>query len=199
MVGRKVAVRTVVMGWVLATIAGIAALAAYAGRPGDVGRAPDTWPSEAPFAHSTSRATLVVALHPGCACSKATVAQLARLAARDAERLDIVALTATYPEFPADDDVLRAALAAVPGVRRVSDPRARIAARFGALTSGHAVLFDASGRVRFTGGLTSSRGHEGDSAGLDFVRAYLEGPQPATAAVTAPVFGCALAHHEAAS
>ena len=168
-------------------------MAVYANRSGDVGQPPDLWPSDAPFAHSTTRPTLVVALHPGCACSKATLGQLERLTGSHARALDVVALTAVYPEMPADQDVLNATLARIPGVQRVADPRAAIAGRFGALTSGHALLYDAAGRLQFSGGLTRARGHAGDSAGLDFVRGWLDHQRP-RARAAAPVFGCALGH-----
>jgi hypothetical protein len=198
MVGRMTGVRTVAVFWGLATIAGIAGLTAYANRPGEIGEPPRTWPSDAPFARSATQPTLVVALHPGCGCSKATLAQLERLAGSHPHAVDIVALMARYTEFPADQDVLTTKLSSLADVRRIADDHAALATRFGALTSGHVLLYDTSGRLRFSGGLTSSRGHEGDSAGLDYLRRWLDG-QPPAGQSAAPVFGCALAHHPAAA
>ncbi|MFT4540413.1 MAG: hypothetical protein ACI835_002864 [Planctomycetota bacterium] len=59
---------------------------------------------------------------------------------------------------------------------------------FGAFTSGHALLYAASGELTFSGGITVSRGHEGDNPGrsaiadqvLQGTRGYVRGP----------VFGC---------
>ena len=63
------------------------------------------------------------------------------------------------------------------------------AARFGAKTSGQALLYAADGRLLFHGGLTPSRGHEGDNEGLRRVTAILDGK---AARDESPVFGCSL-------
>jgi hypothetical protein len=62
--------------------------------------------------------------------------------------------------------------------------------RFGAAASGHVVAYDAAGRLRFHGGVTASRGHEGDNAGADALVAILRGGKPAI--TSAPTFGCAI-------
>lgn len=183
----------VVAGWLAATTAGLAGLTVYANRPGDSGNAAAIWPADVALSRARDRATLVVALHPGCACSQATLEQIDRLAGSNPGAVRIVVLIADYPEFPASQDVLGSKLAGLRGVRRIVDPQAALARRFGAVTSGHALLYDVEGRLRFSGGLTRARGHAGDSAGLDFLRAWLEHRRPQGLA-RAPVFGCALAH-----
>ena len=76
---------------------------------------------------------------------------------------------------------------AVAGAATVGDPRAAEAGRFGVATSGHALLFDRDGRLLFSGGITPSRGHEGDNFGASAILARLDGrPAPAES----PVFGC---------
>ena len=62
----------------------------------------------------------------------------------------------------------------IPGVDRVPDPGGAIAARFHLATSGHTVLYDAAGELRFSGGITAARGHEGDNAGRAAVLAQIE-------------------------
>jgi hypothetical protein len=193
MEGPGVRVWFVVAGWLAATAAGLAGLTVYANRPGSSGNAAAVWPADVLLPRARERATLVVALQPGCACSQATLEQLDRLAGSNPGAVQIVALIATYPEFPASQDVLGSKLASLHDVRRVIDPQAALARRFGAVTSGHALLYDVEGHLRFSGGLTRARGHAGDSAGLDFLRAWLEHRRPATGA-SAPIFGCALAH-----
>ncbi len=82
------------------------------------------------------------------------------------------------------------AASAIPGVRVYADEAGVEAARFGAATSGHAVLYDSTGTLAFSGGITVSRGHEGDNPGRDAVTSLLtrgRGGQPRT-----PVFGCPL-------
>jgi hypothetical protein len=67
------------------------------------------------------------------------------------------------------------------------------AKRFGARTSGEVLLYSAVGRLLFFGGITGSRGHEGDNYGLTSLASFLTAT-PSESAVTAgsPVFGCAL-------
>jgi hypothetical protein len=64
------------------------------------------------------------------------------------------------------------------------------ARRFGAATSGQALLYDAAGRLVFSGGITPARGHSGDSAGRDAIIRWVErGTAPQKSAF---VFGCSL-------
>ena len=91
---------------------------------------------------------------------------------------------------PADwgrTDLWRSA-AAIPGVRVSSDPDGVEAARFGAMTSGHAVVYDPNGRRVFSGGITGSRGHAGENAGRTAILTLVNGENPAKADL--PVFGC---------
>jgi hypothetical protein len=62
--------------------------------------------------------------------------------------------------------------------------------RFRTETSGHALLYDAGGRLLFSGGITVARGHAGDNAGLGAIEALVAG-EPAARRRTL-VFGCAL-------
>jgi hypothetical protein len=61
----------------------------------------------------------------------------------------------------------------IPGMIPVEDPEGREAGFFGATTSGHAFLYDAQGTLQFSGGLTSSRGAQGDSAGKDSLSSFI--------------------------
>jgi hypothetical protein len=64
------------------------------------------------------------------------------------------------------------------------------AKRFGALTSGHFLLYRPSGELVFKGGITPSRGHRGDNAGLTAAVDWVTGGK-STTSETKP-FGCAL-------
>ena len=63
------------------------------------------------------------------------------------------------------------------------------ARRFGVATSGHVCLFSAEGELKFSGGITPSRGHEGDNRGIAALKALLVGGQ---ADATNRVYGCPL-------
>ena len=67
--------------------------------------------------------------------------------------------------------------------------------KLGAETSGHVVLYDEAGNLRFSGGITRSRGHVGESDGARALSALLNG-SPATSG-NFPVFGCRLFTPEA--
>ena len=81
--------------------------------------------------------------------------------------------------------------AALPGVRVSADRDGVLAKRFGAAISGQVLLYDPTGRLLFAGGITGSRGHAGDNAGLDAVADLLDHARPAgLTAAQAPAFGC---------
>jgi len=86
--------------------------------------------------------------------------------------------------------------AVIPGVTVASDVGGFESRRFGAATSGQALLYAVDGRLLFAGGITGSRGHRGDNNGRAAVTALvLDSGQaaPAWAAVT-PVYGCPLSN-----
>jgi hypothetical protein len=76
----------------------------------------------------------------------------------------------------------------IDGVRVYADVEGREAARFHVETSGTTLVYDAGRRLVFSGGLTSSRGHEGMSFGQERVLALLSGGSPDRS--DSPVFGC---------
>ena len=80
--------------------------------------------------------------------------------------------------------------ASIPGVSVFSDDNGVEAQRFGAETSGQAILYSTDGRLLFQGGITAGRGHEGDNAGEDSIVALVHGRERAYRQTT--VFGCPL-------
>jgi hypothetical protein len=80
--------------------------------------------------------------------------------------------------------------ASIPGVQVLTDEGGAEARRLGAQTSGQAMLYDPGGALLFSGGITPSRGHEGDNAGADAIIALTT--QRATGPHAAAVFGCPL-------
>lgn len=179
--------------WLIATVAGLGRLVVYSQTPGVTGAVPVVWPGGDALSRRPGTPTLVLALHPACPCSRATIGQIDRLLADHPGAFDVVALLAHYDALPEGDDIIGPALARRPAIRRIDDRDAAIARRFGALTSGHAILYDETGRLRFSGGLTRARGEGGESVPLTWLRAWAAGTRPASAA-TFSVFGCALSH-----
>jgi hypothetical protein len=190
--GGRFFVGFVVLVWMAAAAAGTATLWRYAMAPGAAGSAPERWPEASRLPRPADQAVLVMLAHPHCPCSRASVHELSRLMTRAQGKLTahvLLVLPQGVGESWAQSD-LRASAEAIPGVSVRLDPAGAEAQRFGALTSGQAVLYDRDGVLRFSGGITAGRGHQGDNAGRSAILAALEDPGLARAG--APVFGCAL-------
>jgi hypothetical protein len=178
--------------WVAATAAGLATMARYSVAPGALAAPPATWPGAAPVALDLRRGTLLLFAHPHCVCTRATLAELERIAARAGDRL--AAHVFFYADPALGTDWSRSATwqraRAIPGVNVHDDPLAAVARAHGASTSGTTVLYGPDGALRFHGGITGSRGHEGDNPGAAAVVERLLGR--AAAPAHTPVYGCGL-------
>jgi hypothetical protein len=178
--------------WLGAVVVGLALLAAYDRGPGVAAQARDEWPTASTLVRDRERPTLVMLAHPRCTCTRASVGELAELIARVPQR------PRTYVVFIKPGGVtgdweqtdLWQAAARIPGVTVVRDDRGLEAARFGAETSGQTFLYDADGRLLYSGGTTGSRGHPGDNIGRATLLALLKRETPAVR--TWSVFGCSL-------
>ncbi len=179
--------------WVLLLGGGSGLLAAHSARAGGAGTTPPVWPADLPdsLVRSDDRWTVVLAAHPRCPCTRASADELAGVLAGASEAHELMVLGYR----PADDaafaqtGVVRR-LGALDHARVIDDVDGLIAERFGALTSGHVCVFDPSGRLRFSGGITPWRAHNGPNTGAAALSALLSGRRPA--AEQAPVFGCPL-------
>jgi hypothetical protein len=85
---------------------------------------------------------------------------------------------------------LWASAQAIPGVSVREDNEGLETKRFRAASSGQTALYSKDGKLLFSGGITSARGHEGDNAGRSAIVALLTDRETITAQT--PVFGCAL-------
>lgn len=183
--------------WASAVAAGFAWHWDDARTPGDSGNPPDAWPDHAAVERRTDAHTLLVALHPRCPCSRATIDALRRVDAAVGPSAEIILLV-SEPEEPSAEWVAdRASLGLSERFSRarvVRDPRGAISERFGLRTSGHVLAYDADGCLWFSGGVTPLRGERGPSFGRDRLIAGIASQQDDAAApiATAPVFGCPL-------
>jgi len=131
-------------------------------------------------------------VHPQCPCSRASIGELALLMAQSQGRLKAYVLFLKPAGFSDDwekTDLWQSA-AGIPGVKPLVDYDGMEARRFHAKTSGQTVLYDAEGRLLFSGGITAARGHAGDNAGRSAI-VSLVNAKVADKAET-PVFGCPL-------
>jgi hypothetical protein len=179
--------------WLAAVVGGLGALQAYKSRPGSAGSAPTAFRAWSSSSDSGGRPRLTMFLHPHCPCSRASLRELQEILAREPDKaaVDIafVKPAGAGPNWTTSS--LREQAEAIPYVRLIDDD-GTLARRLGAETSGYVVLYDARGKLLFSGGITPSRGHEGPSVGLDAICALLDGTTKAPAGVQTPVYGCPL-------
>lgn len=178
--------------WLLLVVAGMGALLRYKNTPGATADAPTRWPSQSALRPTRGQATLVMLAHPHCPCTRASIHELAALMTRLPHELSATVLfvrPAGVDDGWESTDLLSSARA-IPGVTVRVDEGGREAALFGAKTSGQTVVYDRAGRLVFSGGITPSRGHEGDNLGRTDIVQAVTAPQART--FTSIVFGCAL-------
>jgi hypothetical protein len=185
---RRMTVLALVL-WATGAAAVLLDIEQYKTRPGDAGATP--LHANAPPT-AVNRPWLRMFVHPRCPCTRASVAELRNLLA--ASPADVYAeVVLTLPAGAPDDwrdAPIAAAAQTIPGVIVRCDEGGVEAARFGVQTSGHVLLYSAEGSLQFSGGITRSRGHEGDSTGSRAVAALLRRQRPVE--TQSAVFGCPL-------
>ncbi|MEM9070698.1 MAG: RedB protein [Myxococcota bacterium] len=195
LVSGRVSFYAVLCAWAASVAGGVVWMMGYSFAPGRPATPPAEWPSS--IARDVERPTLIVVAHPRCSCTRATLSELRRLLETSPPLSALVLFT--RPEG-APENWERSSLwtlaEAIPGAVVLSDPGGALSSRFGAHTSGSALLYSRDGRLLFHGGLTSSRGHHGESPGHVRIAALLRGQQPERS--TSDVFGCSLSDDDRA-
>lgn len=178
--------------WLVAVATGLGVLTSYQARAGVAATPSRDWPTVSRLHLASDRATLVMLAHPQCPCTRASVAELNTLLSRVPGKVSAYVLFMKPQKFASDWEktALWRSAAAIPGVHVITDEDGREAQHFGAATSGQTELFDASGHLLFSGGITPGRGHEGENAGSDAIVSLLNTGKAAYHKT--PVFGCAL-------
>lgn len=178
--------------WLTGAVGGLWVVWAYENRAGIAASAPEQWPTQTRLTRSAFGPTLILLAHPRCACTQASLAELAEALARTRT------LPKTYVVFLKPEGVaegwehtdLWQRASALPHATLVRDDDGIEARRFGALTSGQTLLYDARGKLTFSGGITGSRGHQGENAGRVELIEALNGTDVRSPGTS--VFGCPL-------
>lgn len=177
--------------WILGAGIGVHALLGYAYTQGTPAKPPSKWPANSRIPRN-ERFKLIVFAHPECPCSRATLRELAIIVGHFRKQLD-VNVCFYSPRSMREDwrtSDLWSDASSIPGVTTFEDIDGRESRKFGAATSGQALLYDAPGRLLFEGGITASRGHSGSNDGSEAVVDILQGRTPKVR--NAPVFGCSI-------
>jgi hypothetical protein len=177
--------------WGSSVACGFLALQFHGASRGQSGSPVHHWPGSSRISLTGGRPTLVMAAHPLCPCTRASVAELARLLTRCKDQVEVYILIfvpeRAGPGWGPADGLRR--LGTLPCVHLIDDPNGEEAARFGAQTSGLVALYAQDGRLLFRGGITASRGHEGDNEGRRALVDLIERKSSSYRRET-PVFGC---------
>lgn len=181
-----------VVFWAGLAALGLGAMLDFELTPARRGTQRNEWPSRSLLVRDPRRPTLLMFIHPHCPCSRASLAELSNLATSCRDRMSIEILF--VKPAGCDDDWERTDLLTtaqrIPGGTVAWDRNGTESIRFGATTSGETLLFDSGGRLLFRGGITPSRGHEGDNAGRATVEALVT--RGSADVSESPVYGCSL-------
>lgn len=188
--------------WIVIMVLGMAGLIAYQYRPGDPGNPALQWPEQETVSlwRDAGCFTLVIAIHPRCSCSRATLNELAhiqRYTARTMKTYLLFNVPTGQDDSWAETDLWGLSEGMV-NTERIVDRNGTLCDRFGAATSGFGMLYSDNGELLFAGGITGSRAHEGDNYGRQAVIARVMGGEQHLPSGRAPVFGCSIDSTETA-
>ena len=150
--------------WLALIGIGLVVLWDYSNKPGLAALAPEFWPSNTSLKHDPKAANLLMFVLPNCPCSKSSLGELNQIIAKTNGKINVKIISVTPEDQEAD--------------------------RFGARTSGQVLLYDKQGKLVFSGGITSARGHFGDSFGKSAIISFINHNH--LEHKSTPVFGCAL-------
>jgi hypothetical protein len=166
--GKSSILGVVVLLWLLLVLSGAHALLRYESTPGAPGTPPLLWPTHAGIVRPAGKFTLVMLSHPDCPCTQASLAELEHVIARTQGHL-VGFIVFSKPESSRSEiessDLWHQA-ARIPGITPVDDQRGTASQKFHGYVSGQTMLYDPAGRLIFSGGITSGRGHQGDDPGV---------------------------------
>jgi hypothetical protein len=154
-----------------------------------------SWPARSRIVRNNDRWTLVMLIHPHCSCTRASLQELERIIEMSDPSLQTYVLVYRPADFQAGWEKTETFEAAkrLQRAHVIVDPDGAEARLFGGFTSGQTFLYDREGALRFSGGITSLRGHAGVNRGsMDVVDIVHDKSRQGTH----PVFGCAIVSTE---
>jgi len=167
----------------------------YSNGPGIPGDPPRFWPSESKLQREIGKPTLLVFAHPRCPCTRASFGELERILTHINDKVSTHVVFYHPKNFSADwvkaDLWQTSQKMAVSSVSIDSDGEE--IRHFRPKTSGQVYLYSADNRLIYSGGITGSRGHEGDNDGRTAILSWVLDKQLITPDTF--VFGCSLYHN----
>src|SRR5262249_25379719 len=158
-----------IAAWAMLVLCGEIYLWRFQLTAGATGETLKCWPEKSNIRRQDGLFTLLLFLHPKCPCSRVSFDAATQVANRAKGKVNLC-LVFVKPAG-SDKDWEKTDLwtqgNATPGCTVLTDQAGSEAQKFGVKTSGHVLLYDPAGQLRFSGGLTSARGQPGPSAGLE--------------------------------
>lgn len=178
--------------WFVAIGLGIGVLESYVSKAGSSGEQRLEWPESTRLERNIHGYTIVLAVHPHCPCTRATAGELSRLLSHLGGRawIYVLALCPREKEPSWAKTSLVQSFEELPGVRVFMDRDGREIGFFGQQVSGDLRLYDREGILKFSGGITPGRGHEGGNFGWNAVISQVVREE--SIGSQGPVFGCPL-------
>ncbi len=161
--------------WIVVIAFGYKILINYEFKPTSALESIQEFPQESQFTLDPKLATLFIFIHPHCPCSRASIEELSKLLAGFQNKLKVIAIF-TKPKGVNASWIktdLWHKVKSLPNVEMFIDYENHEAKIFKANSSGEVFLFKPNGNLVFHGGITSSRGHEGDNKGRSTISHYL--------------------------
>jgi hypothetical protein len=193
----RAAIAIGILAWVAGVAWGLQKIDTYSSTPGMAAQAPANWPGSTLVTPQTGRSTLVMFVHPQCSCTRASLEELKTILERTHGAVSawVVVLKPSDMNDEWSDTGTSETARSLSGVTVVMDANGTEADRFGALTSGHTVLYSSAGKLEFSGGITAARGHVGSNSGeQSVVNLVVTGKADAS---SHEVYGCGLHDPEA--
>ena len=135
---------------------------------------------------------LVMAIHPKCPCTRASIGELEKLIAKC--RQGFACTVFVYCPQDAESSWHQTGTVAyvgkLPGVHLVTDVDGLFARELDLKTSGAVVLYNSNGDALFSGGITPSRGHQGDNHGSNAIYSLVR--EGSKKLYQSKVYGCSL-------
>jgi hypothetical protein len=151
-----------------------------------------TFPSNSGIKLDASRPTILLFAHPKCPCTRASLHELSELREEIGNNASITVVFTIPKGVPPDWEKgeLWTTAETMNGIRVFRDQNGDEATRFGVYGSGHVLVYSPAGALLFSGGITPSRGHEGDNPGRSAVTSLVLTGHSSISRT--PVFGCSL-------
>lgn len=192
-VSAKLVVGVIAGVWIVLLGLGLGVLFSYSYTPGVAAEEQRAWPKATTLALRKNSRTLILAAHPKCPCTRASLNELETIMAQSDNLLVAYVLLYRPVQSTAEwsNTGLKRQASGIAHVQVIDDVGGRQASLFGARTSGQVLLYNQRGLLQFAGGITAARGHIGDNPGRTAVLALLTSNAHNASSRTA-VFGCSL-------